>query len=244
MYHIFHIHFFSNCILSWLLFIFKIQLSIWHILTLKIFWHHHKNYITLTLSSNPHNDPVVVRHCYTCYLRCRILRQTGRDHAEPHWTWGTQGWSTLDSRGSVAGTWHLAPAETLPLLSSGAPSPVCRANTKHRSSSLWVGKRILKFLSYLKWEDEAFSQDGGVGKHALPPHTTTAQITTRLQNKYHPDSSENQAVWKSNNQRFEETTFIQMSRRGRDVERHREAMELTVPHSCVVDKNQEGYLRS
>ena len=28
-------------------------------------------------------------------------------------------------------------------------------------------------------------QDGDVGKHTLPPHTTTEKITTRLQNKYH-----------------------------------------------------------
>ena len=34
-------------------------------------------------------------------------------------------------------------------------------------------------------------QDGGVGKHGLPPYTTTTKITTRLQNKYHPESSEN-----------------------------------------------------
>ena len=27
-------------------------------------------------------------------------------------------------------------------------------------------------------------QDGSIGKHNSPPHTTTAKITTRLQNKY------------------------------------------------------------
>ena len=31
------------------------------------------------------------------------------------------------------------------------------------------------------------SQDGGVSKHSLPPHTTTAKITTKLQNNYHPN---------------------------------------------------------
>ena len=61
--------------------------------------------------------------------------------------------------------------------------------------------------------------DGGIGKQASPSHTTTAKITTRLQNKYHPDLSENPAVWKSNNQRFKEATFIQTGRRGGDVER-------------------------
>ena len=38
------------------------------------------------------------------------------------------------------------------------------------------------------------SQYGGIGKHTLPPCTTTEKITTRPQNKYHPEPSENQAV--------------------------------------------------
>ena len=67
------------------------------------------------------------------------------------------------------------------------------------------------------------SQDGGVDKHTLPPRTTTAKITTRLQNKYHPDLSANQAVWKSNIQVFKEAIFIQMGRRGRDTDMCREA---------------------
>ena len=41
---------------------------------------------------------------------------------------------------------------------------------------------------------------------------------TRLQNNYHPESSANQAVWKSDNQGIEEVTFIQTGKRGRDVE--------------------------
>ena len=52
-------------------------------------------------------------------------------------------------------------------------------------------------------------QDGDVGKHASPPHTTTARITTRLKNKYHPELSENQTVWKFNNNGFREATFLQ-----------------------------------
>ena len=77
-------------------------------------------------------------------------------------------------------------------------------------------------------------------------------------NKYHPELSENRAVWKCNNQGSIETTLIQMGRRGGDVEkcrkveRHRDVEwhghiwrgEWVVPHPCVVDKNQEGYLRS
>ena len=94
-------------------------------------------------------------------------------------------------------------------------------------------------------------QDGGIGKHGLPPHTTTAKITSRLQNKYHPESSENRAVWKSNNQGIKEATFIQIGRRGRDpeklgemqrgAERHGD-VEPVVLYPSVVDKNWEGYL--
>ena len=36
---------------------------------------------------------------------------------------------------------------------------------------------------------------------AQPYHSTTAKITTKLQNNYDPESSENRTVLKSNNQR-------------------------------------------
>ena len=111
----------------------------------------------------------------------------------------------------------------------------------------------IRSCTSLKIYFETSNQDGGVGKHALTPHITTAKITTRLQNKYHPDSSENRAIWKSDNQGFKEAMFIQMGRRGRDVEtrgkewtcveRHGDA-EQGVPHPHVVDKNQEGHLWS
>ena len=44
-------------------------------------------------------------------------------------------------------------------------------------------------------------------------------------------------------------TFIQTGRRGRDTEVHGDVwscreMEQVVTYSCVVNKNQEGYLRS
>ena len=48
------------------------------------------------------------------------------------------------------------------------------------------------------------------------------KITTKLQNNYHPESSENQAVWKSDNQGIKEVTFIQTCRRGGDMETSRE----------------------
>ena len=43
-------------------------------------------------------------------------------------------------------------------------------------------------------------EDGDVGKFGLPLFTTLAKITIKLQNNYHIESSENQAVWKSDNQ--------------------------------------------
>ena len=43
-------------------------------------------------------------------------------------------------------------------------------------------------------------QDGGIGKHASPPHTPGGRTTTRPQNRQHPVPSENRAERKSNNQ--------------------------------------------
>ena len=40
-------------------------------------------------------------------------------------------------------------------------------------------------------DEEVQINDGGIGKHRLPPRITTAKITTKLQNYSHPESSEN-----------------------------------------------------
>ena len=45
------------------------------------------------------------------------------------------------------------------------------------------------------------------------------QQKLQLQNKYHPELSENQAVWKFNNQGIKEDTLIQTRRRGGDTEK-------------------------
>ena len=87
-----------------------------------------------------------------------------------------------------------------------------------RGSSCMTSKQSRVTFSRIKMNMWTSSQDGGIGKHALPPCTTIAKITTGLQNKYHPDSSENQAVWKSDNQGFKEATFIQMGKRVGEVE--------------------------
>ena len=88
-------------------------------------------------------------------------------------------------------------------------------------------KKILSIIYIRKLQTA--SQDGRIGKHSLP---STAKITTRLQNKYHPESSENRAVRKSNNQGIKEATFIQMGRRGRDVQTCREVQRCTGTQRC------------
>ena len=49
------------------------------------------------------------------------------------------------------------------------------------------------------------------------------KITTGPQNKYHPELSENQAVWKVYHHGFKEATFTQTGRRGREAELCKEA---------------------
>ena len=84
-----------------------------------------------------------------------------------------------------------------------------------------------------------------MGKHVSPPCTPVAKNTATLQNKYHPELSENRAVWKSNNQGLKEATFIQTSGRGGDTdgvetqsgaERHRDMEQLREVHRSAEVK--------
>ena len=57
-----------------------------------------------------------------------------------------------------------------------------------------------------------------------------AQLQKKLQLDYktnitQKEPSENLAVWKSNNQGFKEATYIQMGRRGRDMQRRSREVE-------------------
>ena len=61
------------------------------------------------------------------------------------------------------------------------------------------------------------SQDGGVGRHTVPPHTTKRRTTTNLKTKKQPELTENRTVWKFNNQGVKEETFIQTASQRRDV---------------------------
>ena len=80
-----------------------------------------------------------------------------------------------------------------------------------------------------------------MGRHTLPLRAITERITTISQNKQQSQLSENQAVWKSDNQGFKEATFIQTGRRAesqnwaekcRDAVWHGKAVavEWEVPH--------------
>ena len=92
-----------------------------------------------------------------------------------------------------------------------------------------------------------FSQDGGVGRHSVPPHTTKRRTTTNLKTKNNQKLPENQTVWKSNNQGVKEETFIQTGRRRGNrqpvqtgcaarwwtCQARRQLEDQAVPHSCV-----------
>ena len=67
----------------------------------------------------------------------------------------------------------------------------------------------------IKVLNKDFSQDGGIGRHTVPP-CTTKRTTTNLNTKKQPELTDNQTVWKSSNQGVKKETFIQTSRRGRD----------------------------
>ena len=65
-------------------------------------------------------------------------------------------------------------------------------------------------------------QDGGIGRHAVPPQTTKRRTTKKLKTKKQPELIENQTIWKSDKQGLKEETLIQTSRRGGDGQLGRE----------------------
>ena len=76
--------------------------------------------------------------------------------------------------------------------------------------------KLIYFKSLLKTSD----QNGGVGRHTVPPRTTKRR-TQQFKNKKQPELTDNRTVWKSDNQGDEEDTFIQTGRRGKDWQRGR-----------------------
>ena len=64
--------------------------------------------------------------------------------------------------------------------------------------------------------------------HLLTQLQKNLQLDHIWVNKYHPEPSENRAIWKSDNQGFKEAKFIQTGRRGGDVDMHREAQSRSV----------------
>ena len=86
----------------------------------------------------------------------------------------------------------------------------------------------------------------------LQPLTKPEKASQLISKQKHPELSENQTVWKSHSQGFKEAIFkearwvrgVEMaSWVGEDTVWCREtSAEQEVPHSCVVDKSQKGYL--
>ena len=72
---------------------------------------------------------------------------------------------------------------------------------------------ILK-VTASEMNDLTSGQDGGEGRHTVPPQTTKIRTTTNFKKQLEP--TENQTVWKSDNQGVKEETLIQTCRRGRD----------------------------
>ena len=64
--------------------------------------------------------------------------------------------------------------------------------------------------------NETSGQDGGVGRHTVPPYTTKEGQQQIKKKKNEPELTENRTVWKSDNQGVKEKTFIQTGRRGED----------------------------
>ena len=62
---------------------------------------------------------------------------------------------------------------------------------------------------------------GGIHRHTVPP-TQPKEGQPQFKNKKQPELTENQTVWKSNNQGVKEDTFIQTSGRGGEEQSGRE----------------------
>ena len=72
--------------------------------------------------------------------------------------------------------------------------------------------------------DVIYGQDGCVGRYTLPS-CTTKRRTTNLKKKQKTQMPENRTVWKSDNHRVKEETFIQTGRRGGDGKRGQRGLE-------------------
>ena len=79
-----------------------------------------------------------------------------------------------------------------------------------------------------------FCPGRGLGKQCSHPHTIKAKTITKLQNNYHPELSENQAVWQSNNQELKSHSFRRVG--GAEMQRCRdmETWNRLVPYPWVV----------
>ena len=63
---------------------------------------------------------------------------------------------------------------------------------------------MLLYIKRYYQENGTCSQDGGIGRYTVLPCTTKRKIQTNLKNKKQPELTENQTVWKSDNQGVKE----------------------------------------
>ena len=84
-------------------------------------------------------------------------------------------------------------------------------------------------------------QDGGLGKHSLPPSTTTSKLQLNCR-KTSLRNGSNQLEWRSCTTQLKKKPHP--SRLVGEAETWRCGWNGLVPHPRVVEKNQEGYFRS
>ena len=143
-----------------------------------------------TLTTITYFSSILVPHLLMIYrstLGHMVLKEDNGAKQHVHWSLGAQGLvRNTDPNEAMTGVW-------LPIS--------------------WYGKYIM--LRALSKGYRAPDQDGGTGKHILPPCTTKRRTTANLKTKNNPNC-QNRTVWKSNHQGVKVETFIQTGRRGRE----------------------------
>ena len=107
-------------------------------------------------------------------------------------------------------------------------------------SVMWAVKEFTKrrkckvFIhSPRKVRDMTPRQDGGIGRHTVPPHTTKRRTTTNLKIEKQPELTENQTVCKSDNQGDKEETLTRTGRRGGEDTQQGGGLRTGRPHIHV-----------
>ena len=115
--------------------------------------------------------------------------------------------------------------EPIPKEYQGKTGYICKASSTLKTwnnAFLFCSLLVTFFLWYILYTGKYLyctsGQDGGVGKHGSPPHTTTSKL--QLNYKTAITQNHQKASWrKSNKYRIkEETTYIQTRKRNKDAE--------------------------